>query len=95
VSSRLQVLAIFLAAAALAGCATSSGRSGAASAAMAADGSIELRVKPAGLFGRRDVVTIRPGEPGYEGMRAGIDAVGGPARKPRLSWTIGEPTWLP
>lgn len=72
-----------------------SARSGAATASMAQDGSVELRLKRGGLFGRRELVTIRPGEPGYEGMRAGIDAVGGPARKPRLSWTMGEPTWLP
>ena len=80
----------------LAACATSSSpASGAARAVMANDGSVELHVRNPGLFARDEVVSIKPGEAGYDAMKDGVETVQTTKRRPVLTWTIGEPTYLP
>ncbi len=59
---------------------------------MAPDGSIALKARGHGLFGRGgQTVVFRPGEPGYEAMKAQIEVLDTGARRPVLTWTIGEP----
>jgi hypothetical protein len=74
----------------MAACATRS--SGAAEAVMAPDGAITFTPKRQGLFGRvGETVVFRPGEPGYEAIKAQVEVLGTGARRPVLTWTIGEP----
>jgi hypothetical protein len=89
--TRLPVAAALLAALALSACATARS-SGQATATMAADGTIELKGQRHGLFGRpAETVVFHPGEPGYEAMKTQIEVLDTGARKPVLTWTIGEP----
>jgi hypothetical protein len=93
VSLHLPAFAVLAAAAALGGCA-SAGASGAATAALAPDGSIQLKVKDGGLFGRRETVVLRPGDPGYDALKASVEVLGANnGRKPVLSWTVGQPVY--
>lgn len=74
----------------MAACATRG--SGTAEAVMAPDGAITFKPRRQGLFGRAgEAVTFRPGEPGYEAIRQQVEVLGTGARRPVLTWTIGEP----
>lgn len=90
--TRRVLVPALLAALCLAGCATTH-NSGAAVATMRPDGTIALQTRRHGLFGERagESVVFRPGEPGYEAMKIQIEALDTGARRPVLTWTIGEP----
>jgi hypothetical protein len=84
------------AALALSGCAgapIAPGAKGAAVATLAPDGSVSLKVRKAGLFARSEVVVFHPGDPGYDAVRGQVESVSTGARKPVLTWSVGEPTW--
>jgi hypothetical protein len=86
-----------LAALALSGCASqpfAAGGHGRAVATLAADGSVSLTIRKGGLFGGRgQTVVFHPGDPGYDAVRGQVDAVATGARKPVLTWSIGQPTY--
>ena len=79
----------------LGGCATTTpvGSSGIALGALQPDGTIRFKARRHGLFGTKggEAVVFRPGEPGYDEMKAKLAAMDSGIYRPVLTWTIGEP----
>jgi hypothetical protein len=91
---------LVMAASAPAGCATApivvgAEASGDAAATLSRDGAIRLKVRTSGPSGpvQGGVVTFRPGDPGYDALKAQLEAAGPAPGKPVLTWEIGPPVY--
>jgi hypothetical protein len=87
---------------ALGGCATrpialANTAFGDAAATITHDGTIRLKVRSAGpdhMF-RNGVITFKPGEPGYDALKAQVENPATEIRKPVFIWEVGTPVYDP